>query len=222
MRKDNPPTTRTSDTRYIVIEGPIGAGKSTLAKMLSRELDARLVEEQPDENPFLGPFYQDPTRHALSVQLFFLLQRYQQQQDLAQLDLFSRGGVVADYLFAKDRLFAAMNLSPNELFLYDRVYQSLSPRTLVPDLVVYLQARTEVLVERINRRARSVERPIEVDYIRRVADMYTSYFFNYTASPLLIVNASDINVVENEEERQALINEIRATRSGVRHWGRAG
>jgi deoxyguanosine kinase len=207
--------------RFIAVEGPLGAGKSTLARILAESFRARLVEEQPDENPFLGPFYRDPPRHALSVQLYYLLQRFAQQSDLAQGDLFAQGGVVSDYLFAKDRLFASLNLSTDEQALYDRIYQTLAPRVAVPDLVVYLQARTDVLVDRIARRGRPQEAPIQPDYIRRVAEAYAEFFFNYNDSALLIVNASEIDVVGNEEDRQALVDVIRRTRGGVNHWSRS-
>lgn len=207
--------------RFIAVEGPIGAGKSTLARLLAEDMGARLVEEKPSENPFLGPFYADPSRHALSVQLFFLLQRFAQQGELAQGDLFAQGGVVADYLFAKDRLFASLNLSADELALYDRIYKELAPRAAVPDLVVYLQARTDVLLQRIARRGRREEVPISSDYIRRVAEGYAEFFFSYNESPLLIVNASDIDVVSNAEDRQALLEVIHQTRAGVNHWSRS-
>ena len=163
--------------RYIAVEGPIGAGKSSLAAILAEQLNARLIVERPDENPFLGPFYRDRRRHAMSAQLFFLLQRYAQQGELAQGDLFAGGGVVSDYLFAKDRLFAVLNLSDDELALYDRIYQMLKPRTVTPDLVVYLQARTEVLLERIRKRGRPEEKPIRADYVEEVARSYAEYFF---------------------------------------------
>jgi deoxyadenosine/deoxycytidine kinase len=207
--------------RFIAVEGPIGAGKSTLARILADEFKARLVEEHPEDNPFLGPFYRDPPRHALSVQLFFLLQRFAQQADLAQGDLFAQGGVVADYLFAKDRLFASLTLSADELGLYDRIYQSLAPRAVAPDLVVYLQARTEVLLERVARRGRREEAPIEGDYVRRVAEAYAEFFFNYNDSPLLIINASDIDVVSSAEDRRAVIDVIRRAGGGVSHWSRS-
>jgi deoxyadenosine/deoxycytidine kinase len=207
--------------RYIAVEGPIGAGKSTLARLLADELGARLVQEQPDENPFLGAFYQDPARHALSVQLFYLLQRYQQQGALAQGDLFARGGVVSDYFFPKDRLFATLNLAPDELALYERIYQTLAPRVMIPDLVVYLQARTDVLLTRIARRGRPEERPIRADYVRQVAEAYAEFFFNYNDGPVLIVNASDIDIVASAEDRRALLDVIRRTHAGVSHWSRS-
>jgi len=207
--------------RFIAVEGPIGAGKSTLAKILADEFKARLVEEHPEENPFLGPFYRDPPRHALSVQLFFLLQRFAQQSDLAQGDLFAQGGVVADYLFAKDRLFASLTLSADELGLYDRIYQTLAPRAVAPDLVVYLQSRTEVLLQRVAHRGRREEAPIEPDYVRRVAEAYAEFFFNYNDSPLLIINASDIDVVSSAEDRRAVIDVIRRAGGGVSHWSRS-
>jgi deoxyguanosine kinase len=211
---------RSDRPRYIAVEGPIGAGKSSLAEILAEALSARIIRENPEENPFLGPFYKDPKRHAMSVQLFFLLQRYGQQSELSQGDLFARGGTVSDYLFAKDRLFASLTLSPDEMALYDRVYQMLKPRTVTPDLVVYLQARTDVLLERIRKRGRVEEKPIRPDYVEEVARAYAEFFFNYNEGPLLIVNASDIDFVNNSEDRAALITVIRRTRTGTSHWSR--
>lgn len=206
--------------RYIAVEGPIGAGKSSLAEILSRELGARLIQEHPEENPFLGPFYRDPKRHALSLQLFFLVQRYGQQTDLVQEDLFAQGGVISDYLFAKDRLFASLTLSPEELALYDRFFQSFEPRVVTPDLVVYLQARNDVLIERIQKRGRPEEKLIRPEYVQEVAAAYAQFFFNYNDSPLLIVNASDIDFVSNGEDRRALLDVIRNTQAGINHWSR--
>jgi deoxyguanosine kinase len=206
--------------RYIAVEGPIGAGKSSLAEILAVQLGARLVCENPSENPFLGSFYRDPKRFALSTQLFFLLARYGQQSEFLQGGLFEQGGVVSDYLFAKDRLFATLTLSPDELALYDRVYQALRPRVTAPDLVVYLQARTDVLLARIDKRGRAEEKTIRPDYVRDVARAYSEFFFNYAEGPLLIVDASEIDFVGNAEDREALLEVIDKTHAGVNHWSR--
>ena len=211
---------RSAKPRYIAVEGPIGVGKSSLAEILGQELSARVILERPEENPFLGAFYRDQKRHAMSVQLFFLLQRYAQQGELAQDDLFSRGGVVTDYIFQKDRLFASLNLTDDELILYDRIYQMLKVRTVRPDLIVYLQARTEVLVDRIRRRARPEEKPIRSEYVQQVAQAYADFFFNYNEGPLLIVNASDIDFVGNEEDRRELLSVIQNAPPGTTHWSR--
>jgi len=211
---------RSARPRYIAVEGPIGAGKSSLATILGEELSARVIYESPEENPFLGAFYKDRRRHAMSAQLFFLLQRYAQQGELAQGDLFSRGGVVSDYLFAKDRLFASLNLSPDEMALYDRIYQLLKPRTVAPDLVVYLQARTDVLLERIRKRGRAEEKPIRPEYVEEVARAYAEFFFAYGESALLIVNASDSDFVGNAAHRVELVDVILNARPGTTHWSR--
>jgi deoxyguanosine kinase len=211
---------RSAKPRYIAVEGPIGVGKSSLAEILGQELSARVVLEQPQENPFLGAFYKDQRRHAMSVQLFFLLQRYAQQGELAQGDLFSRGGVVTDYIFAKDRLFATLNLSEDELALYARIYDMLKVRTAKPDLIVYLQARTEVVMERIRRRARPEEKPIRPEYVQQVAQAYADFFFGYNEGPLLIVNASDIDFVGNAEHRRELLTVIQNAPPGTTHWSR--
>jgi deoxyguanosine kinase len=211
---------RSARPRYIAVEGPIGAGKSSLAEILAEELSARIIRENPEENPFLGSFYKDRRRHAMSAQLFFLLQRYAQQGELAQGDLFSRGGVVSDYLFAKDRLFALLNLSPDEMVLYDRIYQMLKVRTVTPDLVVYLQARTDVLLERIRKRGRPEEKPIRAEYVEEVAQAYAEFFFGYSEGPLLIVNASEIDFVGNPEHRRELVAVIENTHVGTSHWSR--
>jgi len=211
---------RSAKPRYIAVEGPIGVGKSSLAEILGQELSARVILERPEENPFLGAFYRDQKRHAMSVQLFFLLQRYAQQGELAQGDLFSRGGVVTDYIFEKDRLFALLNLTEDELILYDRIFRMLQVRTVRPDLIVYLQARTEVLVDRIRRRARPEEKPIRAEYVQQVAQAYAEFFFNYNQGPLLIVNASDIDFVGNAEDRRELISVIQNAPPGTSHWSR--
>jgi deoxyadenosine/deoxycytidine kinase len=206
--------------RYIAVEGPIGVGKSSLAEILSADLGARLVCENPAENPFLASFYRDPKRFALSTQLFFLLQRYGQQSEFLQGGLFEQGGVVSDYLFAKDRLFATLTLSAEEIALYDRVYQALRPRVVTPDLVVYLQAPTDVLLSRIDKRKRPEEKPIRPDYVREVARAYSEFFFNYGESSLLIVDASEIDFVGNLADRAALLEVIGQSRAGINHWSR--
>jgi deoxyadenosine/deoxycytidine kinase len=207
---------RSARPRYIAVEGPIGCGKTSLAEILAESLSARLVlDERPQENPFLGAFYKDRRRHAMSTQLFFLLQRYAQQGDL-----FSRGGVVSDYVFAKDRLFALLNLSSDEMVLYDRIYQMLKLRTTTPDLVVYLQARTDVLLDRIRKRGRAEEKPIRPEYVSDVAQAYAEFFFSYADGPLLIVNASEIDFVGNLEHRRELLAVIDDARAGTSHWSR--
>lgn len=206
--------------RYIAVEGPIGAGKTTLARILSEELQTRLILEKPEDNPFLETFYKDPRRHAMSTQLFFLLQRFGQQGDMLQGGLFERGGIVSDYLFSKDRLFASLTLSRDELALYDRIYEMLRPRVATPDLVVYLQARTDVLLERIRKRGRPAERAVRPEYIEEVANAYVQFFFSYSDGPLLIVNVSDIDFVNDAEVRAELISVIRNARSGINHWSR--
>ncbi len=168
--------------RHIAIEGPIGVGKTTLAQILAERTGGRLVLEQPEENPFLAGFYDERRKYAFQTQLFFLLSRYQQQQALLQQDLFSQS-TIADYLFAKDRIFAALTLEPAELALYDQVYDLLGPRVVQPDLVVYLQARTEVLLSRIKRRGRDYERGIEPSYLDALANAYRDFFFHYEDTP---------------------------------------
>jgi deoxyadenosine/deoxycytidine kinase len=203
--------------RYIAVEGPIGVGKTTLAQALAERMGARLVLEQPEENPFLAGFYADRRKHAFQAQLFFLLSRFQQQQALFQQDLFSQC-TVADYLFAKDRIFAALTLQPAELALYHQVYDLLGPRVVRPDLVVYLQARTEVLVSRIKRRGRDYERSIEASYLDALGKAYSDFFFHYEDTPLLVVNTSDIDVEGNADDLEALLTVVRRHKKGTQHY----
>jgi deoxyguanosine kinase len=207
----------TERPRYIVVEGPVGVGKSALARVLADRLGGRLVEESPEENPFLRPYYQDRRKHAFQAQLFFLLSRFQQQQALFQQDLFSRS-TVAEYLFARDRIFASLTLVPEELALYERVYELLGPRVVKPDLVVYLQARTEVLLARVRRRGRDYERSIDSTWLDALARAYNDFFFHYEETPLLVVNVSDVDLEGNPDDLEALVAVVRKHRKGTQHY----
>lgn len=203
--------------RHIAIEGPIGVGKTSLAQILAERTGGRLVLEQPEENPFLQGFYAERKKHAFQTQLFFLLSRYQQQQALLQQDLFNQS-TVADYLFAKDRIFAALTLDPAELALYHQIYDHLDPRVVRPDLVVYLQSRTEVLLARIRKRGRDYERGIDPSYLDALAKAYRDFFFHYEDTPLLVVNTSDIDFEANPEDLETLLSVIARHRKGTRHY----
>jgi deoxyguanosine kinase len=204
-------------SRYIVVEGPIGVGKTTFAQMLAQELDSRMVLEQVNENPFLKKFYDDPKAFAFQTQLFFLLSRYRQQRQLAQQDLFSQG-TVADYLFAKDQIFAQENLDGDELALYRQLFNLVGSRLPKPDLVVYLQARSEVLLERLRKRDRDYERRISPAYIQRIAAAYRDFFFYYDETPLLVVDSSEIDFATRPEDFADLIREIGSMGQGVQHY----
>jgi len=193
--------------RYIAIEGVIGVGKTSLAKLLAERLDARLILEEPEANPFLEDFYKEPRRYAFQTQMFFLVNRYQELREKTQPDLFHEG-IVSDYLFQKDRIFANINLSDRELHLYDQVAPLLERDLVAPDLVVYLQAGSDVLLERIRERGRGYERLMEPKYIRTLVEAYNYFFFRYKAAPLLIINASQIDFVRNDHELEDLMNEI--------------
>jgi deoxyadenosine/deoxycytidine kinase len=197
--------------RHLVVEGPIGAGKTSLARRLAARLGADLVLEQPEENPFLARFYDDMPRYALPTQLFFLFQRARMLEPLAQPDMFGRA-VVADFLLDKDPLFARLTLSTDELALYDRIYQTLKVRSPSPDLVIYLQAQPAVLVERVRRRAARYERDLGEDYLARLAEAYSRFFYHYDASPLLIVNSENLNFVERDPDFELLVSRLRAMR----------
>ena len=200
--------------QYIVIEGPIGVGKTSLAKLLEKEFNARCILEKPEENPFLSRFYQDPKKHAFQTQVFFLLTRFQQQQQIAQLDLFNQI-TLSDYLFEKDRIFALLNLDENELILYEKIYQLLEGRIPTPDLVIFLQAKPEVLLHRIRSRNISYEKEIELDYLKRLTEAYNYFFFHYDQSPLLVVNTSEIDFVKRKEDLSQLLREIKRMKKGT-------
>ncbi len=200
--------------RYIAIEGPLGVGKTSLAERLAEVIGASVVREGTEENPFLSNFYSDRKRYAFQTQLFFLLSRYHQQLDLAQINLFQRS-VVSDYVFAKDRIFAYANLSEDELVLYEEIYSLLRARIPLPDLVVFLQAGTDVLVDRIRSRQRDFERNIPPEYVEHINEAYNHYFIRYTETPLLVVNTNSIDFVHRREDFENLVNEILSVKQGT-------
>ena len=208
---------RSADSsRYIVIEGPIGVGKTSLAKKLADSLAADVLLEEIDENPFLERFYRDGQSAALPAQMFFLFARARQIEDLRQSDMFTSVRV-ADYLFAKDQLFADLNLSPDELHLYNKVVASLDVDAPVPDLVIYLQASVDSLLDRISRRGVAFERAIDRKYLERLTEAYARFFHAYNDGPLLIVNASQIDPINNEADYAQLVQQIERT-TGGRHF----
>ncbi|TSA21899.1 deoxynucleoside kinase [bacterium] len=196
-----------SDIRHIAIEGVIGAGKTTFAQMLSERLGARLVLERFEENPFLPKFYEDPEHYAFQTQIFFLLSRYKQQQDLFQADLF-HDFLISDYIFEKDKIFAYLTLADEELKLYETLLGAIERNIPTPDLVVYLQCSVERLMDNIRHRARKMEENISEDYIRDLNEAYNYYFFRYRATPLLIVKATDIDFVGNKDDFEDLLAQI--------------
>ncbi len=206
----------TASPGYIVVEGPIGVGKTSLAQRLADAFEARPLLERPDENPFLERFYAARKHFALPTQLFFLFQRVRQIQELKQGDMFNTG-TVADFLMDKDKLFARVNLDDDELRLYEQVHSQMNTDWPRPDLVIYLQAPIDVLMERLRRRDIPYERMIERNYLKSLVDAYTQYFYHYTAAPLLMVNASEINFVDSEADFDMLLAHIRKIKTG-RHF----
>ncbi|UCE89171.1 MAG: deoxynucleoside kinase [Pseudomonadota bacterium] len=201
---------------FIVVEGPVGVGKTTLARRLADSFGSDLLLEGAHENPFLERFYREPRNAALQTQLFFLFQRARQLQDLRQADMFAPVRV-ADFIMEKDRLFARLTLDDDEFRLYEQVYAHLTVDAPQPDLVVYLQAPVEVLLRRIGKRGRDYERHIEAEYLHRLVESYMRFFHDYTAAPLLIVNAAEIDFATNEADYEQLLKEVRKVRSG-RHY----
>ena len=202
--------------RYIVVEGPIGAGKTSLARLLAEKSGSTALLEDPAANPFLPGFYEDNARYALPTQLFFLFQRINQVRDLNQADLFRRA-TVSDFMLDKDLLFASLTLSDDELALYQQIYTQMKPQAAVPDLVIYLQASTETLIERVRRRAVNYERAISEDYLLRLAESYARFFYQYDAAPVLIVNSEHLNFVDTPADFDLLLQRITAMR-GAREF----
>ncbi len=209
-----------SKYRYIVVEGPIGVGKTSLAKRLAEHAEAQTLLEKPQENPFLARFYEDTARYALPTQLFFLFQRINEVRDLAQMDMF-RSRTISDYLFEKDALFARLTLSDDEFKLYQSIYQSLAPQAPAPDLVIYLQASTDALIERVRRRGHRYERAIQDDYLARLAESYGEFFHHYEGAPVLVVNSERLNFVDNADDFRLLLDRIGRMR-GQREYFNVG
>ena len=196
------------NVRFIAIEGVIGSGKTSLTKVLAQQFHAGIVAEQFDDNPFLEKFYADRKKFAFHTQLYFLMSRYKQQREIAQIDLFN-SRVIADYLFAKDRIFAEINLSEDEFRLYEKIYALIEHDVPRPDLVLYLQGTPEFLYKRIKKRDRDFEREIEFNYIEELCNAYNTFFFHYNTSPLLIVDIKGFDFVGNSSDRALLTKEIK-------------
>jgi len=205
---------------YIVVEGPIGAGKTSLTHKLAEHLSADTLLENASDNPFLPRFYQEPRRYALPTQLHFLFDRARQLRDLAQGDLF-RAGTVSDFLIDKDMLFARLNLDDDEFELYQKVYADLAPQAPTPDLVIYLQAPIDALQERVRRRGVDFERGMDSDYLQRLANSYSEFFHRYEAAPLLIVNTSNLNFAESEADFELLVERMSKMRGPREFFNRA-
>lgn len=208
-----------ASARHIVVEGPIGVGKTSLARRLGEHLAAQLLLEQPELNPFLSRFYQDRRRFALQTQLFFLFQRLDQLRELMQPDFFMRT-VVADYLLEKDPLFARLTLGDDEYALYRQIYEHISPQTAVPDLVIYLQARPETLIARVRKRGIDMERKIDDAYLTVLAESYTRFFHHYAAAPVMVVNSENLNFVDRDDDFHLLVQRIETMRGHREYFNR--
>lgn len=202
---------------YLAVEGPIGVGKTSLVKLLGEKLGAKIVLEDYENNPFLEEFYNDPDRYAFQTQLFFLMNRYRQQQDLRQVDMF-HNLLITDYMFVKDRLFASLNLNDKELSLYDTVANLLEKNVLKPDLVIFLQAETQTLMGNISKRGRDFENNMSFEYLDALSQVYSEYFFKYQETPLIIINTNDIDFVNNEPDLDEVIKYIREPVTGTKFF----
>ncbi len=201
---------------HIAIEGPIGVGKSTLAELLARKLNARLILENPESNPFLPDFYKDRRRFAFQTQIFFLMSRYAQQQHFAHEDLFTQC-TLSDYIFAKDSLFARLNLSDNELVLYEKVASNLEKNVAIPDMVIYLTATVDTLIQRIRRRQRSFEKGFDKFYLEDLCEMYGNFFFNYNDAPLLVVKTDNVDFGIDGDKLSYIIEKISNKKEGTEY-----
>jgi deoxyadenosine/deoxycytidine kinase len=205
------------NAKYIVVEGPIGVGKTSLVHMLADRFEARTVLEKYERNPFLPDFYHDRERYAFQTQMFFLLSRYQQQCEFIQMDMFKQS-VISDYLFTKDKIFAQLNLSEDELALYNKMHDLMDTKIPKPDLVIFLQAKIDVLLDRIKHRNHKYEKGITSDYLEDLLKAYSDFFFYYSDSPLLIINTSEIDFVNRPEDFENLVKEILEARRGTQYF----
>lgn len=202
---------------YVVVEGPLGVGKTSLAQLLAKRINGKTILEDTEGNPFLANFYNDPKRFAFQTQLFFILRRFQRQEEINQIDLFKRV-VISDFLFDKDRIFARLNLDDREFSLYEQVFHLLKVRTLNPDLVIFLQARTDILKKRIKKRDRDYERSISLKYLDQINQAFNEFFFHYTETPLLVIDASEIDFVHVPSDLDNLVSEIEKMEKGTKYY----
>lgn len=205
------------DPKYLVVEGPIGVGKTSLVTLLAEQLGGKAILEESENNPFLLRFYRDRRRWAFQTQLFFLLSRYRQQEEMAQHELFSNV-TITDVFLPKDRIFASLNLTPDELVLYDQVYGLLRGRLPKPDLVIYLHAETDVLMQRVHQRGRDYEKELVWEYLDALNRAYNEFFFGYTDTPLLVIQTTEIDFVNNAADLSDLIRQIRHMKGGVQYY----
>lgn len=203
--------------RYIAVEGPIGVGKTTLVDILAKELSGKTLLEEVEENPFLPKFYENRKKFAFQTQLFFLISRYNQQSQMSQGELFN-STIVSDYIFSKDKIFAYLNLDDNELTLYEQIYRLFDARIVKPDLVIYLQASPETLLERVRIRNKDYEKLIEENYLEDLLDAYNKFFFYYNETPLLTIDTTKIDFVESPEDLDNLIKEVKSFKGGTQHY----
>jgi len=202
---------------FIVVEGPLGVGKTSLAMLLAEKINGKTILEETEGNPFLASFYKDPATFAFQTQLFFILRRFQKQEEINQIDIFKRV-VISDFLFDKDRIFARLNLDDRQFSLYEQIFHLLKVRTLKPNLVIFLQARTDILKERIKKRDRDYEKSINVKYLDQINQAFNEFFFHYTETPLLVIDASEIDFVHVPSDLDNLIFEIKKMEKGTKYY----
>jgi deoxyguanosine kinase len=214
-------TQQTIEPRFIAVEGAIGAGKTSLVNLLEQQYSARVILEENDSNPFIAKFYEDQETYSFQTQMFFLLSRYNQYMELAQRDLFN-SVVVIDYLFQRDKIFAQLNLEDHEYHLYEQIYNLIGPKAPKPDLVIFLQASTEVLLERVSKRGREYESFMDPDYLDSVNKAFNNFFFYYSDTPLLVINTNEIDFVEKKCDLEELINKVNRHKIGREYYNPLG